>query len=108
MTLFSQVEIKDSSVLQQYKHQLHRLSTETLRGIAHQLLTDLNVDSHHTLFHTDVMKNSKKAWRELTPEITIRRDQATRKRHQQSRVSKQRREDFEDIVESRLHGKRRT
>ena len=33
--LFTQVEINESSVLQQYKNRLNSLSTETLRGIAY-------------------------------------------------------------------------
>ena len=55
--LFTQVEISASSVLQQYKHRLNSLSTKTLRGIAYQLLSNLNVDSHQTLFHNDILKN---------------------------------------------------
>ena len=33
--LFTQVEINELSVLQQYKHRLNSLSTDTLRGIAY-------------------------------------------------------------------------
>ena len=67
--LFTQVEINASSVLQQYKHRLHSLSTDILRGIAYQLLSDLNVNSHQTPFYNDIMKNKTSTWRELTPEI---------------------------------------
>ena len=72
--LFTQVEINVSSILQQYKHRLNSLSTEILRGIAYQLLSDLNVDSHQTPFHNNIMKNKTSTWRELTREIILRRD----------------------------------
>ena len=55
--LFTQVEINTSSVLQQYKHRLNSLSTDTLRGVAYQLLSNLNVGSHQTPFHNDIMRN---------------------------------------------------
>ena len=55
--LFTQVEINASSVLQQYKHRLNSLSTDTLRGVVYQLLSNLNVDSHQTPFHNDIMRN---------------------------------------------------
>ena len=79
--LFTQVEISVSSVLQQYKHRLNSLSTDTLRGVAYQLLFNLNVDSHQTPFHNNIMRNKTSTWRELTPEIIQRRDQATKKLH---------------------------
>ena len=55
--LLTQVEINTSSVLQQYKYRLNSLSTDTLKGVAYQLLSDLNVNSHQTPFHNDIMKN---------------------------------------------------
>ena len=104
-TLFTQVEINKSSILQQYKHRLNSLSTETLRGVVYQLLFDLNVDSYQTLFHNNIMKNKTSTWRELTLEIIQRRDQAMKKCHQQLGTRKQRQEEFEDMVELRLHRK---
>ena len=103
--LFTQVEINASSVLLQYKHRLNSLPTETLRGIAYQLLSNLNVDSHQTPFHNDILRNKTSTWRELTPEIIQRRDQATMRRYQQLVTRKRRQEEFEDMVESRLHRK---
>ena len=102
-TLFSQVAINDRNALHQYKHRLHYLSTETLRGIAYQLLADLNVDSHIALFHADTIKNCKRPWRELTPAIILRRDLAAKKRHYHSQVSERRRETFAGMVESHAH-----
>ena len=55
--LFTQVEISASSILQQYKHRLNSLSTNTLRGIVYQLLSNLNVDSYQTPFHNDILRN---------------------------------------------------
>ena len=106
-TLFSQVVINNRNVLHQCKHRLRYLSTETLRGIAYQLLADLNVDSHIAPFHADAIKNCKRPWRELTPAIILRRDLAAKKRHHCSQVSKRRRETFEDMVESHAHKRRR-
>ena len=103
--LFTQVEINASSVLLQYKHRLNSLPTETLRGVAYQLLSNLNVDSHQTPFHNDILRTKTSTWRELTPEIIQRRDQATMRRYQQLVTRKRRREEFEDMVESRLHRK---
>ena len=80
--LFTQVEINVLSVLQQYKHRLNSLSTYTLRGVVYQLLSNLNVNSHQTLFHNDIIRNKTSTWRELTPEIIQRRDQATTRRYQ--------------------------
>ena len=88
--LFTQVEINASSVHLQYKHRLHSLPTETLRGVAYQLLTNLNVDSHQTLFHNDILRAKTRTWRELTPEIIHGRDQATMRRYQQSGTRKRR------------------
>ena len=72
--LFNQTEIESASVLQQYRHQLNRLSIEILRGVAYQLLSDLNIDGLNTPFHTDIQKNRKSPWKDLSPEILIRRD----------------------------------
>ena len=105
--LFNNTEIESSSVLQQYRHRLHRLPTETLRGVAYQLLSDLNIDSHDTPFHNDIKKNCKSPWRDLTPEVLIRRDQATIQRHHRTRDNKRRREEFDDMVESKLPSTRR-
>ena len=103
--LFTQVEINASSMLLQYKHRLNSLPTEKLRGVAYQLLSNLNVDSHQTPFHNDILRNKISTQRELTPEIIQRRDQATMRCYQQSGTRKRRREEFKDMVESRLHRK---
>ena len=100
--LFNNTEIESSSVLQQYRHHLHRLPTETLRGVAYQLLSDLNIDSYDTPFHNDIKKNCKSPWRDLTPEVLIRRDQATIQCHRRMRDNKRQREEFDDMVESKL------
>ena len=97
--LFNQTDIEISSVLSQYKHRLHRLSTETLRGVAYQLLSELGVDSSNTPFHTDINKNRDKMWKPLTPEIVRNRDQATLRRYRQTHRNKRQREEFEDLVE---------
>ena len=107
-TLFNQIELSPSSILHQYKHRLHHLPTETLRGITYQLLTDLNVDSHETLFHNDIKKQNKRPWRKLTPATLLMRDQATRNLHQRSITKKRQREDFLEMAESRLHRKCRS
>ena len=67
--LFNQAEIDASIILHQYKHRLHCLPTETLRGIAHQLLSDLGVDGSATPFHNDMNRKREGAWRPLTPEV---------------------------------------
>ena len=105
--LFQQADAEVSNVLHQCKHRLHRLSTETLRGIAHQLLSDLGADSTATPFHTDINNKNKRAWRSLTPEVVLRRDQATVRRHQQMKRNKRRRDEFEDMVESKRCRQRR-
>ena len=105
--LFQQADVEVSNVLHQYKHRLHCLSTETLRGIAYQLLSDLGVDSTATPFHTDIDKKNKRVWRSLTPEVVLQRDQATVRRHQQMKRNKRRRDEFEDMVESKRCRQRR-
>ena len=52
--LFQQVDVDAPNILHQHKHRLHRLSTEMLRGIAHQLLSDLGVNGTTTPFHNDI------------------------------------------------------
>ena len=105
--LFQQADIEASNVLCQCKHRLHRLSTETLRGIACQLLSDLGVDSTTTPFHADIASTNKRPWRSLTPEVMLRRDQATVRRHQRIKQNKRCREEFEDVVESKRHRQRK-
>ena len=40
-----QVDVRANSTLHQHKHQLKRVSTETLRDIAYELLAALGIDS---------------------------------------------------------------
>ena len=105
--LFNQAEIDASSILHQYEHRLHRLSADTLRGIVHQLLSDLGADGSTTPFHNDINRKHAGMWRPLTLEVAQRRDQATIRRHQQTKMNKRRREEFEDMVESKWNTRRR-
>ena len=105
--LFHHTDISISPVLHQYKYRLHSLPTETLRGVAYQLLSDLGIDSTNTPFHNDINKSRVKVWRPITPEIVRNRDQATLRRYRQTHRNKRQREEFEDLVESRKHSTRR-
>ena len=86
--LFHRTEIESSSVLHQHGNRMNRLSTETSRGVAYQLLSDLNADGLNTPFCNDVQRNRKNAQRDLSPEVLMRRDQATIQRHHRGRDSK--------------------
>ena len=48
--LYCKVDINNTSVLHQYKNKLHKVNTETLRGIACELLSHLGINSYHTPF----------------------------------------------------------
>ena len=52
--LFQQADVNAPNILYQCKHRSHRLLTETLRGIACQLLSNLGADSTTTPFHNDI------------------------------------------------------
>ena len=69
--LYNEVDIYDSSVLHQYKNKLHKVNTETLRGIAYELLSHLGIDSYHTPFHNDIYKALDSKRRDLTPSIIL-------------------------------------
>ena len=59
--LFQQADVDALNILYQCKHRLHRLSTEKLRGIVHQLLSNLGVDGTTTPFHNDIDRQYKRA-----------------------------------------------
>ena len=88
--LCNQVDIDYSSVLHQYKYCLNRLPTNTLQGIAYQILTNLHVDSQHTPFHNNVKRCRKSAWRDLTPNVLRRKDQVTMQYHHSTKDKKRR------------------
>ena len=69
--LYSEVDIYNSSVLHQYKNKLYIVNTETLRGIAYELLSHLGIDSYYTLFHNDIYKAPGSKRRDLTPSIIL-------------------------------------
>ena len=54
--LYHEVVINNTSVLHQYKNKLHKVNTETLQGIAYELLLYLDIDSYHTSFYNDIYK----------------------------------------------------
>ena len=80
--LYCKVNINNTSVLHQYKNKLNKVNTETLRGIAYELLSHLGINSHHTLFYNDIYKTLASQRRDLIPSIIRQRDQATTRRHQ--------------------------
>ena len=79
--LYNEVDIYDSSVLHQYKNKLNKVNTETLRGIAYELLLYIGINSHHTSFHNDICKTPSSQRKDLTPSIIHQRDLATARRH---------------------------
>ena len=80
--LFGQVEISASSSLHQYKYKLNHISTETLRSMAYELLSGMNVGSHLTQFYNDLKRQNRGIWRDLSSDVIRRRDQATIRQHQ--------------------------
>ena len=80
--LYREVNINNTSNLHQYKNKLHKVNTETLWGIAYDLLSHLGIDSYHTLFHNNIYKTLASQRRDLTPSIILQRDQATARRYQ--------------------------
>ena len=103
--LYSEININNTSVLHQHKNKLYKVNTETLRGIAHELLSHLGINSHHTPFHNDIRKTLSSQRRDLTSSMIRQRDLATTRRHQQTITSKWQREEFEDMVEMRINRK---
>ena len=99
--IYLQSDISPSSVLHQYQYKLNKVNTETLRGIAYELLSTMNVDSSQTLFHSDLRRSPSNVRRELTSSALLRRDQATARRHYLVTTRKRNREEFEDMIERR-------
>ena len=100
------MNLNATNVLHQREHRLNKVSTETLRGIAHELLSILGVHSQRTYFHTDLHKSPKTRRQELNPRTLHQRDLATARWHEQSRNNKRLREEFDDVVESTVKKKR--
>ena len=69
--LYREVDINNTSVLHQYKNNLHKVNTDTLQGIAYELLSYLGIDCHHTPFHNDIYKVLGSKRRDLTPSIIL-------------------------------------
>ena len=79
--LYNQVPINNTSILHQYKNKLNKVNTETLRGIAYELLSHIGINSHHTPFHNNIRKTPSSQRRDLTLSIIHQRDLATAKRY---------------------------
>ena len=105
--LCNQVEIESTSVLHQHKCRLHKVSMETLRGIACELLTHLGIEARQSSFHNDPLTHPSSKLKALTSTVLIMRDEATPRRHHQANKNKKRKEDFEDMVEVESSKRRR-
>ena len=79
--LHNQVTVNNTSILHQHKNKLNKVNTETLRGIAHELLSYIRIDSHYTPFHNDIYETPSSQRRDLIPSIINERDLATARRH---------------------------
>ena len=66
--LHSLAEIEETNAVQQCRHELKKFSTETLRGVAYEFLSQLNVDSHQTPF-CDNLHRKHYFCRSLTPDM---------------------------------------
>ena len=93
------VEIEPTSVLHQHRNRLSKVSTGTLRGIAHELLATVGIETGDSSFHNDLLKHPRSKRRELTPAVIMMRDRATEKRHDITKKSKRQRDSHEDMVE---------
>ena len=100
------MDLNAANVLHQYEYRLNKVSTETLRGIAYELLSILRVDSQRSFFHADLHKRPKDQRQELNPETLHQRDLATARLCKQSRNNKRLREEFNDAVESTVKEKK--
>ena len=69
--LYSEVNINNTSILYHYKNKLHKVNTETLQGIAYELLSHLGIDSYHTPFHDDIYKTPASQRRDIMPSIIL-------------------------------------
>ena len=86
------MNLNTTNVLHQHKHRLNKVSTETLKGIAYELLSILGVDSQRTYFYTDIHKSPKDRRQELNPGMLYQRDLATERQNEQSSNNKRLRE----------------
>ena len=75
--LHTQVDIISTNELNQCKHRLNKVNNETLRDIAHELLSHLGVYSQQTQFYIDLQKNPNARRRELAPSVLCQRYLAT-------------------------------
>ena len=105
--LCNQVEIESTSVLYQHKHRLHEVSTETLRGIVHKLLTHLGIEARRLSFHNDSLTHPSSKQKALTSMVLIMRDEVTARRCDRANNNKKTKEDFEDMVEVESSKRRR-
>ena len=79
--LYYEIDINNTSVLHQYKNKLHKVNTETLQGIAYELLSYLGINSYYTLFNNNIYKTLASQRRDLMPSIILQQDQATARRY---------------------------
>ena len=85
---------------------MNKVNTETLRGVACELLSHIGVNSQQTQFHTDLQKHPNARRHELTPSLLRQRDLATARRHKQAVDRKRLKEEFDDMMELKMTRKR--
>ena len=86
-------------MLYQCKCRLHKVSTETLRGIAHELLANMRIETRRSGFHNDSLKHSSNKRCALMSTVLMRRNKAIAKSYNQANKSKKQKDEFEDMVE---------
>ena len=105
--LYNSADIEPASVLHQYKNRLNKVSTGTLRGIVYELLATVGIETRNSSFHNDLLKHPRSKRCDLTPTVMSMRDRATVRRHDQTKRSKRKREDYEDMIEVETSQQRR-
>jgi len=105
--LCNSADIEPASVLHQHKNRLNKVSTGTLRGIVHELLATVGIETRNSSFHNDLLKHPRSKRCDLTPTVMSMRDRATVRRHDQTKRSKRKREDYEDMIEVETSQQRR-
>ena len=97
--LHNQEDIEAKRVLHKHKNSLNKVSAETLRGVAHELLASIGADTRHSCFHNDPLKHPRSRRCKLDSIVLSMRDKAIARRCDRITKEKRQREEFEDVVE---------
>ena len=97
--MFNQEDIELTSILHKWKNSSNKVSAETLRGIAHELLASIGADARHSRFNNYPLKHMRSRRCELDLTVLSMRDEAIARRYDRITKDKREWEEHKDVVE---------